>query len=281
MKFYLFLLLVLVPSRSFSQTANQATLTLLDEDGVNEVAIELDVEEIGDSDDTSNLTGTLEVEVNISPSTSSTDEFSIISANVSGSDIELSAVRTIFFNPVAEYDITGTGLGFTAETTNPPAMVDPATGEFDAADHSITVNEGVLDGSANTVLTDEIEVTFNFADQPFTGTGIGTGTITVTPGRREGIRQYYDLVVELPLSINQNIDIEDAPVTASGSVSGTIKAAGETFLEFPTYEIWASGAGVAPDSQDNSDLSFETPNYFLFALGHDEASVPELSLIHI
>ena len=53
---------------AFSQTANQATLTLVDDDGANEVDIKIKIS-LGnidlESEDTAELSGTLDVKVNI------------------------------------------------------------------------------------------------------------------------------------------------------------------------------------------------------------------------
>ena len=282
MKTLFFLLLAALPLPILSQTANQATLTLVDEEGANEVDIEVTVALNNidlESDDSSDLTGTIDVQLNISPGTATTDEFTILSADVQGSDINLSAEERVFLvGVVAEYEFAGTGLGFTAETISPPGAVDVDTGEFDANDHAVTVNRGMLDGAANSLVTEEIEVAYDFGEAPFTGAGSGTGTVTVTPGRKEGIRQYYDIVVELPISIVQEIELEDVAIEGlaiDGDISGTIKAVGETFLEIPDYETWAGEAGVASDSQSEFNLNPSVPNYLLFALGHDNNSAPE------
>jgi len=70
---------------AFGQTANQATLTLVTEDGFNEANIELNVDLIGSSNDTSELSGTIEVQLNILPGQNAVDELSILSADVNGS----------------------------------------------------------------------------------------------------------------------------------------------------------------------------------------------------
>ncbi|MEN8774682.1 MAG: hypothetical protein ABF379_14105 [Akkermansiaceae bacterium] len=280
MKSRVLVLLAFLPFPIFSQIANQATLTLVKEDGANEVDIEVTITlnaiEL-ESDDSSDLSGTIDVALNILPGTATTDEFTIISADVQGSDIKLSAQERILFAVIAEYEFTGTGLGFTAETIDAPGPVTAETGEFDASDHAVTVDRGLLNGSANSLVTEEIAVMFDFAEAPFTGAGSGTGTVTVNPGRREGIRQYYDISVELPISLVQEIELEDVEIeglAVNGDISGTIKAVGETFLDIPDYNSWADEAGIDPESQDEFNLSPSIPNYALFALGHDGASVP-------
>ena len=124
------------------------------------------------------------------------------------------------------------------------------------------------------MITEPVEVEFDFSEEPFSGPGVGTGTITVTPGRIEGRFHYFDLSVELPLSLDQTIDEEGLPVTADVAIAGTIKAVGETFLDLPDYETWAADQGLPIDSENESNFQPDTPNYLLFALGFDQATAP-------
>ncbi|MFT6864566.1 MAG: hypothetical protein ACJAVK_003134 [Akkermansiaceae bacterium] len=269
MKLPVLLLLASCPVFLPGQSVNQATLTLVEEAGFNEVEIELDISNFGDSDDTSVLSGTLEVQVNISPIVATTDQLTILSADVSGSDIELKS-RTF----ISSYEFTGTNLGFTATTIIPPGIVDPATGGFEANQHAVSTTRGLLRGEADTLITEPIDVDFDFSNEPFSGPGVGMGTITVTTGRIEGRRRYFDLTVELPISLDQTIDQEGLPVSADVTIAGTIKATGETFVDLPDYQTWASDLGLAADSENEADLQPDTPNYLLFALGFDQATAP-------
>lgn len=254
------------------QTANRSTLTLVEENGFNVVDIDLDVTTLGDSNDDSTLSGTLEVEVNILPgTTATTSEFTILSADVTGTAINLTRRQLIF----TIYSFTSTELGFTVNTIAPPGIVDPTTGEFDASQHQVTTTRGVINGSAaGTALPEP----FDFGTDPFSGPGQGTGTLTVTPGRIEGRKHYFDLSVELPTNLDQTIEIEEGvptPITVNIAIDGTIKAVGETFIDVPDYATWATDLGLAPDSQEETDLRPTVPNYLFFALGFDQASAPQ------
>lgn len=264
MRLCLLLLACLLPLAATGQIIKQATLTLVDENGFNEVDIDLDVAIAGASDDTSSLTGTVEVQVNVTPDLSSTSELTILSADVSGSDISLS--RSFLFTSL--YSLRGENLRFSAETTSPPGLVDVTNGEFDASQHEITVDQGTFSGSA--VGTDNIE--FNFNDDPFVGQGAGTGTVLITPGRIEDRKLYFDITVELPALIDETID--EAGVEADIEIQGTIKATGESFIELLDYPTWATQNGLASNSQSDFNLNLATPNQFLFALGLDQETLP-------
>lgn len=269
MRNFLVSFLGFIPILLSAQTANQAVLTLVDENNFNEVEIDLNVSGIGSSSDTSELTGTIEVQLNISPSTNTTDELTIISANVNGSDVSLSAG-----NFLASYSFETDGLGFSAETPEPPGTVEPATGEFDAEQHTINVDRGTLGGEAKIIGSTQ-DISYDFSEEGFVGQGAGTGTVSITPGRIEGRKLFFNVVLEFPTLIDQPIEAEDLPVDATVKIEGTLKAVGETFIEFPDYSDWAAEVGVTAASQNNFDLSSENPNAILFALGFDDETLPK------
>ena len=84
MRVFIQVLMVFIPLLINAQTPNRATLTLVQERGFNEFDMDLDVQLIGESDDTSRLTGSVQVEVNIIPGIPSTDQLTILNANVRG-----------------------------------------------------------------------------------------------------------------------------------------------------------------------------------------------------
>jgi len=269
MRTLLIICLGAIPVASFGQIANRAVLTLVDGDDLNEVDIDLDVSGIGSSNDSSDLSGIIEVQLNVSPVTVTSDEMTILSADVSGTDVSLDAG-----NFLASYSFKSKNLGFTAFTPEAPGIVDPLTGEFDASQHELTVNRGTLEGEASTLLTGELDVPdFDFATDNFIGNGEGTGTLSISSSRIEGRRIYFDVSLEFPALIEQAI--EDLPVDADVKIEGTLKATGETFLEFPDYTDWASEVGVSASSQFEFDLSPNTPNEIFFSLGFDGTDFPE------
>jgi len=250
---------------AFCQTANQATLTLVDENGLNEADIDLDVALIGGSSDTSELSGTIDVQLNISPGLRTTDELTILSADVAGSDIDLS--RNIF---IASYSLESSNLGFDAVTPEAPGAVNPETGEFDATQHEVTINSGTLSGSATGVG----DIDFNFAEESISGSGTGTGEIELDFLRIEGRKMYFSVTVELPLSLEESNLIEGSPVAVDAAVEATLKATGESFIELEDYATWATRFGLASNSENNFDLTPSAPNYFYFTLGFNGDDVP-------
>lgn len=270
MRVFIQVLMVFIPLLLNAQNPNRATLTLVQERGFNEFDMDLDVQLIGGSDDTSRLTGSMQVEVNIIPGISGTDQLTILNANVRGSDVDLSSGG--FF---ANYSFTSKGLGFSLRSISEPGIVDPESGEFDASQYEITADRGVLEGSAYTLLTGGQELDFNFADEPFSGVGSGAGQITVTPSRTVGSRVYFNLSVELPLSLDQAIDTEQSPVAADVKIDGIMKAVGETFIEVADYASWAAQQGFPSQSEDAFQLWPSASNYHYFALGFSRASAPD------
>ncbi len=254
----------------WGQISKEVTLTLVEEAGFNDFKIDLSTN-IGDSDDNTELSGTMVAKINLFPAEITTDEFTILSADVEGSDIELSGGGF-----AANYDFTGEDLGFSAITSTPPGTVDFTTGEFDASQHEVTINQGMLSGRAGSLITGYQDVEFDFSVDNFTGQGDGTGTVTITQGRVEDRKFYFDISVELPTSIDQVVPIDIPLITAEIKVEGTVKAVGETFIEIPDYATWATdtNVAVATTSEDNFDLTPSNPNFILFALGFDRESAP-------
>lgn len=254
------------------QSPNEATLTFVDREDANQIEIKLNVSNFGASEDTTTVSGTMEVRVNLSAATATTDEFTILSAEARGSDLELAARSGLF----ARYDLTGEDLALTITTPDPPGVVDPATGEFDAAQYEVTTTGGSIRGTADSLLTEPQDVDFDLSSDPFSGSAEGTGTITVTPGHLEGRRLYFDLHVRLPVEFSDIIPVPDSPLPldAEFSLVGNLEATGETFLEFPDYSQWAQASRLGAESQNALDLNPSVPNFFYYALGFERPTAP-------
>jgi len=221
---------------AWGQVSREMTLNLVEEAGFNEITIDLRTD-IGNARDVSAVSGTMVARVNLFPESRvlRTDEFTVLSADIAGSDITLAGG-----NFLAAYDFTGVGLGFSAMTTTPPGRVDLESGEFEASQHEVTMNEGRLSGRAGSIITGFEEVDFDFSEEGFTGQGI----------------------------------------TASIRAEGHVKARGETFIEVPDFASWAEREGVllgrdSAGREGGFDLAPASPNFILFALGFDRESVPE------
>ena len=261
---------------AWGQVSREMTLNLVEEAGFNEITIDLRTD-IGNARDVSAVSGTMVARVNLFPESRvlRTDEFTVLSADIAGSDITLAGG-----NFLAAYDFTGVGLGFSAMTTTPPGRVDLESGEFEASQHEVTMNEGRLSGRAGSIITGFEEVDFDFSEEGFTGQGKGRGTVTIVRGRIEGRRVFFQVSIELPAEIDQEIQLEDAPITASIRAEGHVKARGETFIEVPDFASWAEREGVllgrdSAGREGGFDMAPASPNFILFALGFDRESVPE------
>jgi len=256
----------------FSQSENRATLTLVKEAGYNEMEIDLDIDLLGASNDTSFLSGTIEVTLNIHPENHQTDELTLDAAEVSASDFRLN--KPGFFT---NYNFEAKGLKMAADTVNPPGVVDPATGDFDASQYRLSITEGVLSGSAYTLATGSIEIDppVDFSSLPIEGVGTGSGTVVVTPTTRTGNRQNYNVVLVIPVTLSQTLEnIQDTGFSATTDLAGTIKAVGTTYVDLLDYPSWAEVQGLAENTQNESGLNPEISNYLLFSLGFDRDNTP-------
>ena len=276
MRHLLTALILLCPFPAFSQEANTAVLTLVNEGTFNKMKIDIDVI-LGDSTATSTLTGTINAQLNIDLATGQTDELTLLSADVSGSNVTLAASGFL-----GRYSINSNGLKLDANTFEPPGEVTPETGEFDSSQYRFIVNEGTLAGTATIYLAPPAtNVDFNFADEPFEGAGSGTGNVILVPTEILGRRQFYEVTVIVPVSIAQTIeDIGGTGQNADTVLTGTLKAVGTTFVDLPyTYELWAADQNLAFNSQNELGLSSNIPNFHLYALGFETATIPE-QIIH-
>jgi len=277
MRLLLTALILFSPLPAFSQEANISVLTLVNEGNFNKMKIDLDVI-LGDSSAVSTLTGTIDIRLNIDLATAQTDELTILSADVAGSDVTLAARGFL-----GRYSIDASGLKLDATTLEPPGEVTPETGEFDSSQYLFTVNEGTLEGTATIYIAPPpTNVSFDFADEPFEGAGAGNGSVTLTPTEISDGRQFYDVTVTVPVSIAQTIeDIGGTGQSADTTLTGTLKAVGTTFVDLPyTYEIWAARQSLALDSQDELGLSNNIPNFHLYALGFDAVTTPQQVINH-
>jgi hypothetical protein len=272
MRFALFFVATLLLSAPlFAQQPNIGNLTLVDEDGFNELDISISAANASDRD-TTTLTGDMEVLLNIDHVSGTTDTMVINGADITASDLEF-RLRLLFFT-VAEIDAKG--MKGSASTPDGIGPVDPVSGEFDASDHTFTISEGTLTGDALGTPIDN-----NVSDTPITGLGSGTGTVTLA-NPVEGANRVitYDVTVRLPIAFDDTLPTGDGGVEADVTVSGTIKAVGTAFIvRPPTYVEWAVEQGLATDSQALYSLSQGMPNELIHALGRSAADVPSFPLV--
>lgn len=248
-----------------AQNPNRAQLTLVDENGFNQFEIKIGASGFSDTD-TTTLTGTADITLDIDPSKGTTRSIFINDADINASD--LSFELGFFFAPIAELDARN--LKGTAFTPLAGGTVNPLTGEFDASLHTFTIDEGIITGDAL-----GSDVNSDISEAPITGAGNGQGTISLeNPIEGEGRKIFYDVTITLPVEINDVIPV-DGGINANVEVSGTLKATGTIFIIRPlNYQEWSEEEGIAPSRQDEFDLHPHIPNDVLYAMGHSSETVP-------
>ena len=254
-----------------SATPATATLTAVNEAGFNRITLEFEPPVLPAGSDTSRLSGTIEVLLEIDPETDEVSEMSIIEGNIQGSEIEMSA--SVFL--LGSYDLESSTLDAILDTPNPPGIVNPATGEFDSSQHSFTVVSGDLSGEISTLLTGTSEISFNFADAPIGGTGIGTGTVTLTPTGSTSTSKSYDVDVRLPIAVDEIFEAEgfEIPIRAEG----TAKMVGSTTIEIvpeDPFTAWAEQNNLAGTTRLEDSNGDGVPNGIQWALGLEASDNP-------
>ena len=175
----------------------------------------------------------------IDPVTDQVSEMTIVDGEIEGSPVEIS--ESSFFG---SYDLESSTLGASLATLDPPGLVDPNSGEFDSSQHSFTVTSGTLGGNISAPLLglDE-DLTFDFAELPVGGTGFGTGTVTLTPTGATPTSKSYEVVVLLPIAVEQTVEAEgfEIPIGANG----TAKLVGPATIEIEDWSERKSNGPVA------------------------------------
>lgn len=266
----LFLLPILV-SLPTSAAPATSTLTAVNEAGFNRINLEFEPPVLPAGSDTSRLSGTIEVLLEIDPETDEVSEMSITGGNIQGSEVQMSA--SVFL--LGSYDLESSTLEAILDTPNPPGIVDPATGEFDSSQHSFTVVSGDLSGEISTLLTGSSEISFNFADAPIGGTGIGTGTVTLTPTGSTPTSKSYDVDVRLPIAVDEIFEAEgfEIPIRAEG----TAKMVGSTTIEIvpeDPFTSWAEQNNLAGATRLQDSNGDGVPNGIQWALGLQASDNP-------
>lgn len=281
MRFSLIALALVFPLTVFGQEANTSVLTLIEPGDFNQMKVEV-VVILGNSSDISALSGTVTVLLDIDPITGKTGKLTIRGADISGSDIKLANG-----NFVGNYHFESSGLGLSALTAEPPGEIegvdptgDSPAQEFNAEQHTFILNEGNLGGRVNSIIGDPVDIDYDYASDPFEGSGTGTGNVIVIPAGYAGGKLLYEITLTLPISLAQEIAVEGSSLSADVTLGGTLKAIGTTFLQLPDYDEWALMQGIAEGSEGDFSLSAGAPNLHLFGLGFEAASAPDQLLVY-
>ncbi len=114
-------------------------------------------------------------------------------------------------------EASGQNLAGTAATLSPPAPVN--NGQFDASDHTVVLNQGIVDlkgtGVAGSLFN---PFQLDLAQDPFTATTRGTGTISVLLNDINGQTAFYDTVLTLPAEFSEQVMLGSIPLNITGDV---------------------------------------------------------------
>jgi len=259
----------------FGETVS-TTLEITPEPEFNSIEITIAPPVLPLSGDNTNLSGSLEVELEIDPDSDQVSALTIINGTASGTPLSLSAS-----NFLGSYDFSSTEIGAGVETLTPPGAVDPTTGEFDASEHSLTVQSGTLFGSISIPLLDIDEIVdFDFATEPFGGVGEGTGTVALTPTGITTTSKSYDVVILFPVQIENAVDALgfEIPITAAGVVKGVGTVLVPITPPDP-YLAWTESNSIAGELFAGDENQDGVPNGLQWALGLDATTTPFSALL--
>lgn len=259
------LLLATLTLPAFGMPAT-TTLTLVNETGFNRLTITVDPGFGLSSSQVSTLTGTVIADLEVDPAAGQASQLTLRDGRVNASDVRFK--KSAFL--LGGYDISGTGLSGRAFTPNPPGSVNPATGTFDASQFGFLLDQGTLKGEA-TILgsTTPVDETIDAAN-PVSGQGSGTGTLLLRSPRDSGPYRVFDLVLTLPVSVQDSFDANGTSVALTAT--GTIKATGTLEVPRSDYLAWTIREGI-PGADPAADANGDgLPNAFAWAyrLGRDD-----------
>ena len=242
-------------------------LTLSEESGFNELALTINPPVLPADTATSTLTSVpgqpITATLDVDPSAGTTNEFSMTGGRIEGTDTTFSNG-----NILGSYTVNLTNVGGTVSTPNPPAPVDPATGNFDATLHQFTIDQGQAAGSISAIIVGTIPIDISFTPtESFTGSGSGEGTITLTETSANALTKSFDVEVTIPVDITEVTEADGQEVTIRAV--GTIKLEGSAEVPISEYIAWTienSIPGAPADDDNNGD---GVRNGIAWALGYD------------
>ncbi len=217
----------------------------------NRLSVTVDPDFLGASSDTSDLTGAMDLTVNIDPDTGKTGLLTLSNGRLNGTNMTFSAFG---------YNIGATGLSAAVNTLTPPGTVNPDTGVFAASQHEFEIDQGTFAGTAAGQPFSE-----SLAANPFSGLGTGNGSLTLTPAGTSGPYRLFNAVVILPVAINESILSSGVTTVITGT--GTVKATGQIQMPSSEFNAWMIGQGATSFDPNADTAGNGAPDAIKWALG--------------
>lgn len=243
-----------------AQVRITTSLSLSEEPAANVLNVTLSAFGIED-EESSDLSGAVEATLEINPGADQVSRLTINSANLTATDMSFS----LAIGEISVAEVSLNGIEATIATSQ-VGWVDPATGQFDAGEHEVTLSEGVISGTSVVG-----EVNENFSESPVSGTGSGTGEVVLSRMAVKGNTITYRVVVVLPVEfsnpLQEGVDVR---------VDSTVQFEGVIEVPLDPFAAWAELQGI-PDAPFGGDHDGDgVPNGLLWALGYDADARPTL-----
>ena len=243
-----------------AQVRITTSLSLSEEPAANVLNVTLSAFGIED-EESSDLSGAVEATLEINPGADQVSRLTINSANLTATDMSFS----LAIGEISVAEVSLNGIEATIATSQ-VGWVDPATGQFDAGEHEVTLSEGVISGTSVVG-----EVNENFSESPVSGTGSGTGEVALSRMAIKGNTITYSVVVVLPVEfsnpLQEGVDVR---------VDSTVQFEGVIEVPLDPFAAWAELQGI-PDAPFGGDHDGDgVPNGLLWALGYDADARPTL-----
>lgn len=220
---------------------------------------------------TTNASGTMNVRMNVNPTTGKVSELSFEQGRISFSNMNI-PLRAFIFVTVA--NISTSGLQGYAWTPAPPAPVNPVTGDFDGTLHNFTADQGTVNGTTTVQFGDvPAGTTFSadFAEDPISGPAEGTGTVNLTeiPAQATTSTRTWKTTLTLPVSILQTTDLDGTAVSIR--LNGTLRAESDVVIPRNEYYAWTITNSL-PTPPFDSEIRPDEPHGMVWAMGLEPSS---------
>lgn len=239
----------------------------------NTLDLTLEVPVLGNSSDTTEVSGSILARIDIDPETGLISSLELLSGDLSGTPVNFSNSVLL----LGSYDLSTSVLGGTVDTLAPPA---PVIAQQTAAElHQLIINSGTLTGSA-TALGTTTPVGLDFSTTPVLGTGpVGDFAVIASipnPLASTDTSAVFDLIFSYPIELTQEVDIG---ISVSVFANGNVNALGQVSLpiEPPNpYLIWAATNGIPEAPFTENDFSTLLPSGLFWALGYNAGDNPAI-----